>query len=580
MKKCYLYVRVSSDQQIQGDGLDRQESMLINYFKDNAAAQDFDPQYEVIRDEGRSAFKAEHLQENAGLGKFFKQVKEGLIQPGSVLIVESLDRFSRENPFRCVEYISHLDKKQIELHDVDKRLIISRRHSNSLTFATMIAERAYEESRLKSYRIRKGWDKRRRMAKEEGQYMIKNCPPWISIVNKKYELNDNSKIIRDIFELYLSGIRSFNISKMMNDSGRLINGKLWTGTKICRVLRNVRCKGDYITNITDRNFDDDTIKVTSDILKIYPAVVSDDEFREVQRRLEGHNYSGRIRNDLKKTLFSYVVKCSYCGSALSMSTTGKYTYLKCSNSRENNGCFASMLPYMPFEKAMLKHIKDIDIAAVLNNTERTFNEIDKIKSEIVELEKNIDEYVQGIAKRKKQGQLIPFAMLDEQSQAEDKLKALKESLSTKLESASITHVEFSDDVHDVKNIEERARLEVELKKVIKRIDILSESKKKFIIADVQYYNDDNIKHVLLLNKKNGTINAVGEISQKNGWRIYSFSENNRLIFRVESNGDIWTVQARNDQSIEDIRTYMTMMVGREPDGFDYHLNENFIEWIE
>ncbi|MBN3231183.1 recombinase family protein [Pectobacterium brasiliense] len=580
MRKCYLYVRVSSDQQIQGDGLDRQESMLIDYFNDNAAIQGFDPQYEIIIDEGRSAFKAEHLQENAGLGKFFKQVKGGLIQPGSVLIVESLDRFSRENPFKCVEYISHLDKKQIELHDVDKRLIISRRHSNSLTFATMIAERAYEESRLKSHRIRKGWDKRRRMAKEEGQYMIKNCPPWISIVNNKYELNDNAKIIRDVFELYLSGIRSFNISKIMNDSGRLINEKLWTGTKICRVLRNVRCKGDYITNIIDRDFDNDTVNVTSDILKIYPAIVSDDEFREVQRRLEGHNYSGRIRNDLKKTLFSYVVKCSYCGSALSMSTTGEYTYLKCSNAREKNGCTASMFPYMPFEKAMLKHIKGIDIAAVLNNMDGKFNEIDKIKSEIVELEKNIDEYVQGIAKRKKKGQLIPFAMLDEQSQVEDKLKALKESLSSKSESASITHVEFSDDVHDVKNIEERARLEVELKKVIKRIDVSSEPKSKFIIADIQYYNDDNIKHVLLLNKKNGTINAVGEISHKYGWRTYSFSENSRLIFRVESNGDVWTVQARNDQSIEDIRIYMTMMVGREPDGFDYHLNESFIEWIE
>ncbi|MBE5213691.1 recombinase family protein [Pectobacterium sp. A535-S3-A17] len=580
MKKCYLYVRVSSDQQIQGDGLDRQEYMLINYFNDNAAIQGFDPQYELIIDEGRSAFKAEHLQENAGLGKFFKQVKEGLIQPGSVLIVESLDRFSRENPFRCVEYISHLDKKQIELHDVDKRLIISRRHSNSLTFATMIAERAYEESRLKSYRIRKGWDKRRRMAKEEGQYMIKNCPPWISIVNNKYEVNDNAKIIREIFDLYLSGIRSFNISKMMNDSGRLINDKLWTGTKVCRVLRNVRCKGDYITNITERNFDDDTVNVTSDILKIYPAIVSEDEFREVQRRLEGHNYSGRIRNDLKKTLFSYVVKCSHCGSALSTSTTGEYTYLKCSNAREKNGCAASMLPYMPFEKAILKHIKDIDVAEVLNNTDRNLNEIDTIKSEIVELESNIDEYIQGIAKRKRQGLLIPFAMIDEQSQAEDKLKVLKELLSSKLDSANITRVEFSDDIHDVKNIEERARLEVELKKVIKRIDILSESKNKFIIADIQYYNDDHVKHVLLINKKNGTINAVGEISQKNGWRTYSFSENSRLIFRVESNGDIWTVQASNGQSIEDIRMYMTMMVGREPDDFDYQINEDCIEWLE
>lgn len=136
--------------------------------------QDFDPDYELIIDEGRSAFKAEHLHESAGLGRFFKRVNDGDIAKGSVLIVESLDRFSRENPFKCVEYISQLDRAQIELHDVEKRLIISRKHSNSLTFATMIAERSYEESCLKSTRIRKGWDKRRKKAKDEGQYMIKN----------------------------------------------------------------------------------------------------------------------------------------------------------------------------------------------------------------------------------------------------------------------------------------------------------------------------------------------------------------------------------------------------------------------
>ncbi|EPI9086452.1 recombinase family protein, partial [Yersinia enterocolitica] len=57
MKKCYLYVRVSSEQQLSGDGLDRQESMLTRYFDDNASCYDFDPNYELIVDRGVSAFK-------------------------------------------------------------------------------------------------------------------------------------------------------------------------------------------------------------------------------------------------------------------------------------------------------------------------------------------------------------------------------------------------------------------------------------------------------------------------------------------------------------------------------------------
>ncbi|HDL8482490.1 TPA: recombinase family protein, partial [Yersinia enterocolitica] len=104
MKKCYLYVRVSSEQQLSGDGLDRQESMLTRYFDDNASCYDFDPNYELIVDRGVSAFKGHHQRESAGLGGFFKKVRNGEVEKGSVLCVESLDRFSRENPFKCVEY--------------------------------------------------------------------------------------------------------------------------------------------------------------------------------------------------------------------------------------------------------------------------------------------------------------------------------------------------------------------------------------------------------------------------------------------------------------------------------------------
>ncbi|MBL5829164.1 hypothetical protein [Serratia fonticola] len=94
----------------------------------------------------------------------------------------------------------------------------------------MLAERAYEESCKKSDCILKGWDKRRGKAKEEGQYMIQNCPKWISVVYGKYVLNENYIIIRAIFDLYLSGIRSYTIAQRLNAVGKLITGKKWDGT--------------------------------------------------------------------------------------------------------------------------------------------------------------------------------------------------------------------------------------------------------------------------------------------------------------------------------------------------------------
>jgi hypothetical protein len=64
-----------------------------------------------------------------------------------------------------MKHLSVFDEHKVELHDVDKKLIISRKVPNSLTFATMIAQRAYDESCLKSDRVKKGWSRRRTKAK-------------------------------------------------------------------------------------------------------------------------------------------------------------------------------------------------------------------------------------------------------------------------------------------------------------------------------------------------------------------------------------------------------------------------------
>ncbi|EME2524850.1 recombinase family protein [Yersinia enterocolitica] len=577
MKKCYLYVRVSSEQQLSGDGLDRQESMLIRYFDDNASCYDFDPNYELIVDRGVSAFKGHHQRESAGLGGFFKRVRDGDVEKGSVLCVESLDRFSRENPFRCVEYLSILDRHQIELHDVDKQLKIGRKYPNSLTFAIMIAERSYEESRLKSLRIQKGWDKRRKIAKEEGQYMIKNCPKWIDVVNNKYVLNEHHLIIRKIFDLYLSGIGSYTIAVMLNRDNKTIDGMKWNSTKICHVLRNRRCKGEYTSNRIIRNFEDDTVTSTFEILNIYPRIVSDDEFYEVSTRLEKFNYTGRIRHDLKRTVFNGLLKCELCGSALGVSSTAGYTYIKCDNARANGGCAGVLMTYMPFEKGILSHIKDIDISKVIN-MDSTISNIDILKTEVVELESYIQSFIIGIENLKQQGRFPTFDMLDGKAQAEERLQDVKKTLAAEKDTSNISNLEFSSDIHKLENIIERSRLELELRKVIKRIAIKAD--KTYITADISYYNDDNIKHVLLIHKKKTTIEVMGEIVQKDGWRTYSFSEGSSLVFRVKSNGEIWTLSAAKNKSISEVQKYMTMMVGREPIDFDYYINEDFIEWIE
>ena len=55
---------------------------------------------DVMRDAGFSAFKGEHLAPAAALGKFVAAVETGRVPRGSLLIVEHLNRLTRQDVLR------------------------------------------------------------------------------------------------------------------------------------------------------------------------------------------------------------------------------------------------------------------------------------------------------------------------------------------------------------------------------------------------------------------------------------------------------------------------------------------------
>src|SRR5205809_598171 len=90
---AYSYVRLSSDAQMKGDGLRRQKELSAAYAAANGLQMATAHQYQDL---GVSAFKGDNLKGGA-LGKFIAAAEGGEIVPGSYLLVESLDRISRQN---------------------------------------------------------------------------------------------------------------------------------------------------------------------------------------------------------------------------------------------------------------------------------------------------------------------------------------------------------------------------------------------------------------------------------------------------------------------------------------------------
>ena len=86
----HAYVRFSTDRQKDGDSIARQRA---------SAQAEADKRglkiTEWISDEGKSAFKGAN-RKVGNLSKWLARLDDGEIAPGSILILESIDRLSRE----------------------------------------------------------------------------------------------------------------------------------------------------------------------------------------------------------------------------------------------------------------------------------------------------------------------------------------------------------------------------------------------------------------------------------------------------------------------------------------------------
>jgi DNA invertase Pin-like site-specific DNA recombinase len=90
--RAYSYLRMSTDIQLKGDSRRRQLELSRAYAEEHGLELASDAQLEDI---GISAFKGANAKSGA-LGQFLDAVKGGTVEPGSYLLVESLDRLSRE----------------------------------------------------------------------------------------------------------------------------------------------------------------------------------------------------------------------------------------------------------------------------------------------------------------------------------------------------------------------------------------------------------------------------------------------------------------------------------------------------
>ena len=152
IKKAYSYLRMSTQTQLKGDSLRRQLAASEEYARSHELQL-----VEQFEDIGVSAFRGKNSEKGA-LATFLEMIDQGYVEKGSYLLVESLDRLSRENVLKALpQFISIVQAgiTIVTLADNQTYTEESLSHTQGQLFVTLgIMFRANEESATKSKRLK------------------------------------------------------------------------------------------------------------------------------------------------------------------------------------------------------------------------------------------------------------------------------------------------------------------------------------------------------------------------------------------------------------------------------------------
>jgi DNA invertase Pin-like site-specific DNA recombinase len=245
MTKAYSYIRFSSKKQERGDSVRRQTEATRNYAKTHGLTLDESITYEDL---GLSAFHGLNAETGA-LSAFLDGIKDGTIEKNSFLLIESIDRLSRQGVRQTITLINSIvdyDITIVTLSDL-KVYTATILDDDPLAIFTIIitAMRAADESREKSRRVKAAWTSRKKRAVEDGYVVKELFPKWLDRDGQL--IPDRVAVIQRMVSEYLNGSGMKNIALRLNSDGIPCfgNGKSWWDNGVRRILTNPAIAGQY-----------------------------------------------------------------------------------------------------------------------------------------------------------------------------------------------------------------------------------------------------------------------------------------------------------------------------------------------
>ncbi|TIO06909.1 MAG: recombinase family protein [Mesorhizobium sp.] len=342
--KAYSYVRFSTPEQAKGDSLRRQTQAAERY----AALHGLDLDDELtFRDLGVGAFKGANV-EIGRLGAFLAAVEHDDIKSGSYLLVESLDRLSRQKPRKAVKVLERICEAGITVVTLDDQRVYTEAVLDdepwALMTALMVAARANEESTKKGKRVGEAWANKRRTAAEKPLTAL--CPGWLTLRPDRsaYDLiDDRADTVRRVFDLTLAGRGQNAIAETFNREGVPMfgRGKMWHRTYIAKMLSDRSTIGTH-TPHTVEVIDGKKVRTpTVPVEGYFPPVIDRETFDRVSSLSNGRP-AQRHREGSLANILGGLARCPQCDATMTRvnkgTKKGGKPYLVCTMAKAKKRC--------------------------------------------------------------------------------------------------------------------------------------------------------------------------------------------------------------------------------------------------
>lgn len=331
--RAALYIRVSTQEQIDGFSISAQKRQLTAYCESQG--------WEIVGfyvEEGVSAKDTKRPE----LQRMISHIKNDLID---CVLVYKLDRLTRSvlDLYNLLQIFEENDckfKSATEVYDTTSAI--------GRMFITLVASFAQFERERLAERVSMGMEQMTREGKwKGGELGYGHDKEGGEFVIVEHE----AEVIRSMYDWYLSGMSDIKIAIRLNELGITTrSGADWTEGKVRYVLTNKKNKGVLVYGKRVNQ------EKTFDVEGVYPQIVDEATFnqanatRTARRRFKGKQATSSY-------FFSGITRCARCGSPFKGVRSRAYKRYRCIN-KDLRKCNMPSFSEKMIEEQFIKYLSN------------------------------------------------------------------------------------------------------------------------------------------------------------------------------------------------------------------------------